>query len=159
MPTNFDAAHGRDRRAMREPRPRAQRPVERPIRSGVPVADGAHNLGLEPLGHLEELDQLIATDPTRPGAAVLRSQGLDCEADLLDRVITEHVFDTTRGVRQLRVTNHLVVDGRDQPVGEQAATPHLVVMSDRERGVGQRAGEQLADREATKRDEDRVREI
>ena len=126
---------------------------------GVPLADRADDLGLEAFGDLEQLDQLIRPGRTRPGAAVLGVEVFDCEADLLDRVITEHVFDSTQGVRQLRVTDHLVVDGRDQPVGEQAATPHLVVMTDRERGVGQGAGEQLADREAAKRDEDRVREI
>ena len=100
-PDQLRRAHRRDRRPVREPRPGAQRAVEGPIGAGVPLAHRADDLGLEALRDLEQLDQLIRPGRTRPGPAVLGVEVFDCEADLLDRVITEHVFDSTQGVRHL----------------------------------------------------------
>jgi hypothetical protein len=91
-----------DRCPVREPRPRVQGAVERPIRPRVPLAHRPHELRLEPLGDLEELDQLVGTCRARPLVPVLGVEVFDGEADLLDRVITEHTFDNTQGVRQLQ---------------------------------------------------------
>jgi hypothetical protein len=77
-------ARRRDRSPMGEPRPGAERPVERPIGARVPLTHGAHELGLQAFRDLEELDQVIGTRRTRPLATVLGAEVLDRQADLLN---------------------------------------------------------------------------
>ena len=132
----------RDRRPVRQPRPRAQRPVERPIRPGVPLPHRPDDLRLEALRHLEQLDQLIRPCRARPLPPVLGRQLLDRQPDLLDRVITEHTFDSTQGVRHLQeVDSELVrhpLDALPRPVA-RGTRPARPASSFRCHGIGPRS--------------------
>ena len=85
----------RDRRVAGEPGGGGAGTVRGPVELAVPLGGGADQFGLGPLDDPGQPDDPLGAGRAGPVAAVFAGEVVEELEDLVDRIGTEHVFDST----------------------------------------------------------------